>query len=267
MNSVKEYISKGEQLPVGRVHREALEVKAVDIMKHVLDRNAKSRFGLATEGQILTANNRIAEAVGESEKIDTKKLYRDKLKSFSLPANKFQTRLDEEGEEFDVEAFLEEGGPTGYRPGEKIFRANTKAERRKEGVLMLIPLAVPGREAGSSYMKRVHEHAYSVAIECESKGEPCKILGVLSIKYKIRKKTYILDTSIVIKDWEDPIFPGIWGLIMSNEASNILCFAMSYKLVGTSEDGAGGCLVYKGVPKAYEGIQNVVRVKSPWIEP
>jgi hypothetical protein len=82
-----------------------------------------------------------------------------------------------------------------------------------------------------------HKKVYSLALEAESRGIPCRVVAALLIKIPERRETFRL--YVVVKDYSDPIFPQLWGGIKTNKSANAFWNSLTDYLVGTRETANG----------------------------
>lgn len=80
-----------------------------------------------------------------------------------------------------------------------------------------------------------HEKVYAQAVRCEENGEPCRVVAAVCHRYsEVLQKYYI-----VVKDYNDPIFPAIWACIKTNTASWALNNALADFMAGTNDSDNG----------------------------
>lgn len=116
---------------------------------------------------------------------------------------------------------------------------------QQKGITILIDAAVPWCDRDENYMVEGHKKAYEIAVQAEADGVPCRVVAVYSVAIPEFAKPSV--RYIVIKDFHDPIFPGIWGALKSNKTTNNLINTTEDYLVGTRAPGNGSITsIYSG---------------------
>lgn len=107
-----------------------------------------------------------------------------------------------------------------------------------------------------------YEKIYKQVLECEERGEPCRVIAAEGHRFsEIRPK--VLRVYIVVKDYNDPIFPAIWACIKTNRAAWALGNVIADFLVGTNDSTNGSATSFQigdDIPKD-EDVQIVDSVK------
>lgn len=167
--------------------------------------------------------------------------------------------LDSEMGELDVDRFL------GSNP--RCFNEYDKHAEPKAGITIAFEYTMEYAGRTGSEMLTTHKECYAIAAECEGNQIPCRVIacGCIQIpeirpsmemprgsrfkqredyhkaykKYEELERLSYLRSYIVVKDYQDPIFPGIWGAFKNNKASNDFTNVFMDYLVGTSDMGNG----------------------------
>jgi hypothetical protein len=144
------------------------------------------------------------------------------LQDYSRPRRR--PRRAPEGD-FDIDDYL-----AGER---EPFTEWVKEPREVRALTIILEITVPWGDRTKPYMAPRHKRVYSLALEAENRGIPCRVVAALLIK--IPEKREIFRLYAMIKDYADPIFPQLWGGIKTNKAANAFWNSLTDYLVGTRE--------------------------------
>jgi len=95
-----------------------------------------------------------------------------------------------------------------------------------------------GMRSGTDMEER-HSKIYSIVLKAEAERQPCRVIGAKCIEVPEFRRNNPIRYYIVIKDFSDPIFPGIWGAFKRNETTNDFTNCCSDYIIGTSAPGNG----------------------------
>jgi len=129
--------------------------------------------------------------------------------------------------EFDVELYIE-GSRFPYYEYEKILI-------EKPVVSIVMDMSIPWGERNSDEMKRRHRKIYKIAAECEAESQPCRIIAAMATDVTEGK----IYNFLVVKDYNEPMFEGVWGGLQSNKSANDFGNVIMDYLVGTHASGNG----------------------------
>ena len=88
-------------------------------------------------------------------------------------------------------------------------------------------------------LEECHQKAYGIALRAEADGVPCRVIAIHGLE--IPEFTGVnAERWMIIKDFNDPIFPGIWGAFKNNATTNTFNNVCEDYLYGTSCPGNGG---------------------------
>jgi hypothetical protein len=153
----------------------------------------------------------------------------------SRPRKRVRDIRDFEGDDLCVESYLESEHPE----EEKIFLSEHKEEaRRKPALNIIIPVDVPGGHTRLTYIRDAQRSAYRTCLLAEQDRRPVRVVGVYSAQYRAMSGR-TLTQYIVIKDWEDPVFPALWGCFQDNRIANLVSCLNSLFILGSTESGLG----------------------------
>jgi hypothetical protein len=105
------------------------------------------------------------------------------------------------------------------------------------GITILIDGALPYQDRHDSYMLERHRKAYEIAIQAEADAVPCRVVFAESLQIPEIDQSMMI--YLIIKDFNDPIFPGIWGALKNNTTTNDLINVISDYILGTRAWGNG----------------------------
>jgi len=121
---------------------------------------------------------------------------------------------------------------------ELCFEEWVKEEDRKPALTILMDASIPACERSGTSLKRRHEKIYRITAESESEGRPCRVIACFGVDIP-EIKGDMMTAYFVIKDYDDPIFSGIWGALKNNRAGNDFANVVMDFLVGTAAVGNG----------------------------
>ncbi len=158
---------------------------------------------------------------------------------------RYKTIRTDEGGDFDVELWMERGGFD--NDGRKDFYLE-EVKQISTGMSRPLTVVMDGSIACSEVdnpeiMKDRHDQAYGMTLKAEAEGRPCRVIAIERTEYD--EKTVTMITTI--KDFDDPIFPGIWGAFQDSKIANALGCAESVFLFGTRSDNLGTLRVVKKI--------------------
>lgn len=125
---------------------------------------------------------------------------------------------------------------------EYIFEEPYKRKELKPAMNILFEFAINYHERQGEEVQRRHEKIYPMVLKAQAEGVPTRVIAVCPIQ--IGEMTEMLRIYVVIKDWEDPIFPGIWGALRNNSTANAFLNTIMDYIVGTHDGGNGRCIPY-----------------------
>lgn len=167
--------------------------------------------------------------------------------------------LDSEIGELDVDRYLD--------TNPRCFNEYHKYAEPKAGITIAFEYSMEYGARMGSEMLTTHKECYAIAAECEGNQVPCRVIacGCIQIpelrpkkdrprsadykkssdyheaykKWDAVEKSMYLRSYIIVKDYQDPIFPGIWGAFKDNKSSNDFTNVFMDYLVGTRDGGNG----------------------------
>ena len=220
MNTCKEYIEN----PRPRVWLHAL-----DVLTHVLRGDPKATAfkdepGASAERHLENLREVMSEHMGRDGRFDEMVERTDFRRRRRVPQWDYAGGLD-------VGAYIDKR--------ERCFVDYQKAEViRKDGITILIDAGVPWRCREENNMELCHQKAYDIALQAEADGVPCRVIAIHGLEIP-EFPDALAERRLVIKDYDDPIFPGIWGAFKNNATTNTFNNVCEDYLIGTSCPGNG----------------------------
>jgi hypothetical protein len=138
--------------------------------------------------------------------------------------------FDSDSGEFNLENWLDSD-----LDDDMIYTEFFKERRRSVAVNLVLGIGMPYSWRRRDDMQKRHRKAYKIALQCEAENRPCRVVGVNKLRLREKTITYF----VVIKDWSDPVFSGIWGALRDNRCCNDFVNCVSAYFLGTSDTGNG----------------------------
>lgn len=150
---------------------------------------------------------------------------------------RYKTVRTDEGGDFDVELWLERGGFK--NDGRKDFYLE-EVKQISNGLSRPLTIVVEGgiscvERDKPEIMKDRHDQAYGMTLKAEAEGRPSRVLAIERTKFSERTVISLW----ILKDFDDPIFPGIWGAFQDSQMANALGCSVGAFLFGTSSINLG----------------------------
>lgn len=137
--------------------------------------------------------------------------------------------LDADSGDIDLDRYLN-GDP---RPFIDVFSIQTPKPART----ILIDSCLSGMERHEEQITEQHKAVYREALRAEAEGTPFRVIACRSSKIDERPRPYTV--YIVVKDWNDPIFPNIWGALKTSKTTNDFGNCFQDFIVGSYTHGNG----------------------------
>ncbi len=118
--------------------------------------------------------------------------------------------LNADSGNFDIGRYLEGE----RRPFVDVFSIQSPQPART----ILIDSCLAAHERDDDAITEQHKAIYADTLRAEADGTPVRVVACRSSKIDELKKPYTV--YIIIKDWNDPIFPDIWGALKTGASTN-----------------------------------------------
>jgi len=126
-----------------------------------------------------------------------------------------------------------------YLNKEKLVFEDPEFVRRPSyAIEMIIPVAVAWSQRILHWVELSHKISYTITSYARANKIPTRVwLTTASnfpetIKDKHRDRTFRI--LMLLKDYSDPIYPGMWSIFSNNKNANSLCCLIADRLVGTN---------------------------------
>ena len=171
------------------------------------------------------------EAMEERQKEDN---FQEILQNNYRPLRRFKEVASDQGE-LDIGACIRKR--INPNSEEQIFKEEIQVVKRQPALTILLDAAInfAGRE--SSEMTARHKEVYSLTVHCMSVGRPVRVIACKVQRFTERRQKVAF--FFILKDYSDPIFPGIWGALQSNRTANDFANTFMDYFVGTRHRGNG----------------------------
>jgi len=220
-----------------------------DILNHVLKSDpSKTLFNNLRKDRVERYKEMAIELAEHIEKYKIKDAeYQEIEEEAVVYKPKKVTRYDTRGD-FDAEAYLDEMDETEPR----CFITEETEYKDQPALDIIMDSAVYWSQRNETFMEKRHGDIYKIALKAQEEERPCRVIAwdvgkdypELNGK-KIEKKGWMpkpvhqVATFTIIKDYEDSIFPGIWGAFSKNWSTNTFNILISAFFLGTSHSNMG----------------------------
>lgn len=131
-------------------------------------------------------------------------------------------------------------------------------------ISILIDINVNYHQRHDSYMVDRQREVYRIVAQCESTNRPCRVIGVFTCEIdEIRGD--LLKIFMVVKDYDDPIFPAIWGTLIDNQCTNSFLNTIQNYFTGTHSMGNGSCETLRN-PEQFFPEEDLILFGTDWDE-
>jgi hypothetical protein len=152
---------------------------------------------------------------------------------FSRPRRRSRTILAQDGDDISVEGYIE--GDV-----RRLFERPVREEaRRKAAVSIVIDGNCSAADRHLNYMESRQAQAYALVMQCERDGRPCRVVVRKESQYSDRPELGMVSWHFVAKDWDEPMFPALWGAFKNNPTTNDFWNCICAFIVGGAPDGNG----------------------------
>lgn len=166
-----------------------------------------------------------------------------------MPVKKYKAFASDCDGEFDVDSFLDND--------ERCFREDLKVRSRKPALTLVFDMGIPYGERDGKEMEERHQIIYRMTMEAMSEGRPIRVIAA-SVCRIDEFYTNPFRLYMIVKDFSDPIFPGIWGALKNNKCTNSLANVIYDYLVGTHTSSNGYPEYWNAAKDLDEGDEVIV---------
>lgn len=151
---------------------------------------------------------------------------------FSRPRKRTRHIIAEDGDDVYVDGYV------GGNRREYFTRARREEARHKPALSICFEGNVPHDDRGADYIEKYQLDAYDLIIKAEREGRPCRCVVLMEQGYSDRDDGHYR-FHLVVKDWNEPVFPALWGCFKNNKTANTLANTMTAFIVGGNPWGNG----------------------------
>lgn len=243
MLSCKEYLDLFPDKPPEEIH-----IHGLDLLNHTLQGDTDQTWYKHKKGEKHLLYELQTELEAHNDPDDLDQVLLDNL----TKKDKW-IRFDSDEGDLDVERFLEN-----TENDVLIFDSYHKTKKPNPAITLILDCAISAMERGLGDMAIRHKKIYTLAVQAFQEGRPCRIIALWSVKYleeSTNRKLFI-----TIKDFNDPIFSGIWGAFKTNKSTNSFLNVIMDYFIGTHDKG-------NGTPKAVCVTNYIPREEYTLIDP
>ena len=220
MQTVQDYLNE-------KVKPLVIFLHALDILDHCMGENPQTAYG-DPYGSYQDRHRRDIKAIMDANQEIKDMAFGDLQDAILAPKPK-TTLVDSETGEIDIDRYLN---------GDRLcFDEPVKLPQQVSSMSLILDMGIPWTERDSDAMVYRHREIYRLALQAENNRIPCRVIAAYGTK--IPEKRNPLRVYAVVKDYEDPIFPGIWGALETNATANSFTNIIMDYLVGTRSTGNG----------------------------
>ena len=219
-------LTPDEYLRNGMPDSHEIWLNGLEIVEHCLQGSYRKTF-YQDESPARSHFREWSEGMTQRSKWDDK--YDQIFENSYRPVPKW-TRYDDDCGDLQVDAFIAKE--------ELCFEAWERRARQKQAVSVIYDGNVCYGDRHETYMVERHQKVYDIAAQCEAERRPCRVIVIMNDQIpEIKGDT--LKNFFVIKDYNDPIFPAIWGTFTKNLFTNAFANVYMDYFIGTHTGGNG----------------------------
>jgi hypothetical protein len=208
---------------------EEMHVHGLDILQHILKGDTDDTFYKAKNDHKKYLFELQEELAKHSDPEELNKVLADNMSK----KDKW-TRYDSTEGDLDVQRFINNKGNGDIGP---VFDDYQKIRKPKPAMTLILDCAIPHSERSLNEMKERHREVFTMAVQAFQEGRPCRIIALWCCDYEeehVHRKFFV-----TIKDFNDPIFSGIWGAFKTNRSTNSFLNVMMDYFIGSEDSGNG----------------------------
>ena len=117
------------------------------------------------------------------------------------------------------------------------FEDERRTTQQQDCVSVIMDLGIPYCERHDTYMVERHQQVYDLIAQCDSEDRPIQVIAALGESISEHKKD--VKIFVTVKNYNDSIFPSIWGVLKNNLTANAFVNVIQDYFIGTSDSGNG----------------------------
>jgi hypothetical protein len=142
----------------------------------------------------------------------------------------------------------------------KKFTDNQRKRVYKHALTLVLDFGFNYSERNHDEMNDYHKQVYAVAFKAFSEKRPCRVIAAMAIQC-----SEIPDGMryyIVLKDFSEPLYPGVWGVFQNNAYSNSFVNVLQDYILGT-HDLANGHVCHWNIAKDMPDGSEIIVLPRP----
>ena len=205
-------------------------IHAVELLRHVLKGNHR-QTAYVGKGKDFKSTHHLRDLMKDLEKHEKEsdKDFR-RLQKESYRRKKAWRDIDAETGDLQLDRYLNKEI--------KMYTDQKSTQKKKRALSLIIDIGTNAGERGDTFIEERYEKIYKLTFQAMAERRPCRVIAVTGFGIP-EIRTQPLKIYMVIKDYRDPIFPGIWGALKANAQANTLLNCISEYLIGTKDYGNG----------------------------
>jgi len=246
MITPQEYVDR-----FGRNMPKEMWVHGLDLLQHCMQGDISKTFfkDRNDHKEMLWEVQSELEKHSQVEKENLNKVLEDGLRS----QNKWR-KFDDFSGDLEIDRYLAD--KSGNSP---LFNNYKKDKKFKPAMNILLDMEIPYCERGGPEMIKRHKEIYELTVQAWNEGRPCRVIACG--RFEISEQPKYITLFVVLKDFSEPIFSGIWGAFKTNSSTNsFLNVAMDY-WIGTSHWGNGCSMDMRASEYFQENEVKIVKAK------
>jgi hypothetical protein len=236
MLTIQEYKDKYQRTPLGSYNNIDLWIPAIDLMEHILKFEIdntifKSKHHPMEKECIGILRNEIDKDRDDFETFD------EAFDNAYIPTKKYKPERSDDGELL-IDAYI--GGEK--KPFEDMVQV---LEDSKKALSIFINFGLNMNERYGNDIDQAYKEVYRIAASCEADNRPCRVIGTFADRVDEDSGSCLVRLMVVLKDYNDPIFPTIWAGINNNLVAHALCVCAVVFLIGTTDPILGRATIFQ----------------------
>ncbi len=206
---------------------------ATDLMEHILNFKQGNTIFPTTSTRYQKYIDIVREEIDRDR--DDFETFDEMFENSYLKKKKYKPEMSDSEGELDIEAYIAKE--------KKLFERYVEVVKEtKSAISIFINFGLNYHERRNRDVKEAYEQVYQIAATCEAEDRPCRVIGC----YALRAETYnnVIKIPILLKDYNDPIFPSIWAGICNNTVAHALCCLIPTYLVGSRDPFIGQAVTF-----------------------
>jgi hypothetical protein len=236
MLTIQEYKDKYQHTPLGSYNNIDLWIPAIDLMEHILKfQQDNTIFKNAHHSGVNQYIDILRNEIDKDR--DDFETFNEAFDNAYIPTKKYKPERADDGELL-IDAYI--GGEK--KPFEDMVQV---LEDSKKALSIFINFGLNYGERHGNSIDQAYKEVYRIAASCEADNRPCRVIGTFADRVDEDNRSCLVRLMVVLKDYNDPIFPTIWAGINNNLVAHALCVCVFAFLIGTTDLGMGRMITFQ----------------------